>query len=235
MAHLGSIDVLRFGWPGAHCRAAVISKAHLYDGRMLSTASLVHRGRSPRITLHLASSCRRRSSHCCWAFLALRPASCQCSAPHTRWYGSISCRLPRRSSCWSLTCASAHLLLHSFTDKPLRLAHCFHQSAGRRLSGTDVQVLVGFGIASLGTVLGTFVAYAAFKTRLGADGWKASACSTLCLILGSSVPVAWSGADANACHGNKPDKERTVPFSQLPAAQQASQAGVASVMCCSSA
>ncbi len=34
-------------------------------------------------------------------------------------------------------------------------------------------MLVGFGLASLGTVLGTFVAWAAFGPQLGSEGWKA--------------------------------------------------------------
>lgn len=68
------------------------------------------------------------------------------------------------------------------------IANYWGRLSGRRLSGTDVQVLVGFGIASLGTVLGTFIAYATFKTHLGADGWKVSPCSfvvlsTLCLLV----------------------------------------------------
>ena len=72
-------------------------------------------------------------------------------------------------------CAFAATYLHDLLPCALRL---LVRLSGRRLSGTDVQVLVGFGIASLGTILGTFVAYATFKTHLGADGWKASPCST---------------------------------------------------------
>lgn len=150
---------------------------------MARATPLVH-GRSPRITLHLASSSRRQSSHCCWVCSARRPASCQCNVPHMTWYGYISCRLPRRSSSWSLTYASAHLLLNDFTRHTLSAWYTaliegfYERLSARRLSGTDVQVLVGFGIASLGTVLGTFVAYATFKAHLGADGWKASPCNS---------------------------------------------------------
>jgi uncharacterized membrane protein len=36
-----------------------------------------------------------------------------------------------------------------------------------------VQVLVGFVLASVGTVLGTFVAWAAIGPQLGSEGWKA--------------------------------------------------------------
>ncbi|KAK9830994.1 hypothetical protein WJX81_006626 [Elliptochloris bilobata] len=70
----------------------------------------------------------------------------------------------------------------------------------RGLSGTDVQVLVGFAIASAGTVLGTLAAFAIFGPQLGADGWKVA--SALCAsYVGGSLNFAAVAASLGLAPG----------------------------------